>query len=731
MLFDEPTSALDPEMINEVLDVMVALAEEGMTMMVVTHEMGFARKVANRVIFMDKGEIVEDATERRLLRQAAHRAGAGSSCRRSCSIEASPGTSRRQASRGKCDSPMSLSTSQPPDAAKREDDDPSGSWSLARLPLGISPPQREFSWLTLNFPPDLEQEFRRDYARKSLWHFRLGIGIAFALWVGFGILDNWIVPDVKHGVWLIRYAIVAPFLILGFLFSHSRHFGRFMQAAAVAIFFNSTFCLTAMVDLVIQPAGAHPYTAGLLLALPCVCVVFRLRFVHGVWASLVALLVDNAAAIWLTDIPAVIIVSNNFFAVSASILGLVAGYNMEVYIRRDFLLRRAAERSIEQLEALREIGQSVGSTLDVDRVLTTTVTHAVELCNANGGVIYEFDDDDEKFHFRASHRVEPKLIEALRAAPLGREEGVIGQAAAALAPVQIPDIANEPGVALPRARGIIARSGYRSLLAVPLLRERRIMGALVIGRREVGSFSPESVNLLQMFATQSGLAIQNARLFREIEEKSRQLESANLAKSRFLAAASHDLRQPLHALGLFVAQLRGGADAAEQGRLVERIDVLRRGDEPAVQCAPRHRTARRRRADAHAHGISARAALAPDRDEFRRAGTPEGASAARAAVRGLDLQRFHPARAHPAQSRVQRGALHEPRRRARRRAANAAARCASKCWTPARELRRASARTSSTNSSGWPTPAGIGRADSASAYPSSSACAGCSIIRSS
>jgi glutamate/aspartate transport system ATP-binding protein len=63
MLFDEPTSALDPEMINEVLDVMVELAQEGMTMMVVTHEMGFARKVANRVIFMDQGEIVEDASK--------------------------------------------------------------------------------------------------------------------------------------------------------------------------------------------------------------------------------------------------------------------------------------------------------------------------------------------------------------------------------------------------------------------------------------------------------------------------------------------------------------------------------------------------------------------------------------------------------------------------------------------------------------------------------------------
>jgi glutamate/aspartate transport system ATP-binding protein len=63
MLFDEPTSALDPEMINEVLDVMVGLAQEGMTMMVVTHEMGFAKKVANRVVFMDKGHILEDCSK--------------------------------------------------------------------------------------------------------------------------------------------------------------------------------------------------------------------------------------------------------------------------------------------------------------------------------------------------------------------------------------------------------------------------------------------------------------------------------------------------------------------------------------------------------------------------------------------------------------------------------------------------------------------------------------------
>jgi glutamate/aspartate transport system ATP-binding protein len=73
MLFDEPTSALDPEMVNEVLDVMVDLAREGMTIMVVTHEMGFARKVADRVIFMDVGKIVEDCTNDEFFRDMESR----------------------------------------------------------------------------------------------------------------------------------------------------------------------------------------------------------------------------------------------------------------------------------------------------------------------------------------------------------------------------------------------------------------------------------------------------------------------------------------------------------------------------------------------------------------------------------------------------------------------------------------------------------------------------------
>jgi signal transduction histidine kinase len=97
-------------------------------------------------------------------------------------------------------------------------------------------------------------------------------------------------------------------------------------------------------------------------------------------------------------------------------------------------------------------------------------------------------------------------------------------------------------------RDLIARSGNRALLAVPLARENRVFGALAVFRRTPGEFAPRTVELLSSFASQSALAIQNARLYQEIDEKSRQVELASQHKSQFLANMSHELRTPLNAI---------------------------------------------------------------------------------------------------------------------------------------------------------------------------------------
>jgi two-component system, NtrC family, sensor kinase len=205
-------------------------------------------------------------------------------------------------------------------------------------------------------------------------------------------------------------------------------------------------------------------------------------------------------------------------------------------------------RSVGELRALGEVGQAVSSTLELETVLTRIASHAVQLSGADGGAIYEYDEATQDFQLRGSHQIEKELVEALHSSPIQLGSGAVGQAATTRAPVEVTDILDERQYAAARFRPLLRQLGYRSLLAVPLLREERIMGGLTIYRRRTGNFSTEVVNLLQTFATQSVLAIQNARLFREIEDKSRQIEAANRHKSEFLANMSHELRTPLNAI---------------------------------------------------------------------------------------------------------------------------------------------------------------------------------------
>ena len=210
---------------------------------------------------------------------------------------------------------------------------------------------------------------------------------------------------------------------------------------------------------------------------------------------------------------------------------------------------RTAEltRSVEQLTALGEVSRAVTSTLDVETVLDTIVSRANQLANADGCLIYEYDEATEEFHVRKTHNLDADFVETIRRIPLRKGEGLAGRATELREPVQVADVAL-PGAYESGLREAVIRAGQRAALSVPLLREDQIIGSLNLTRKTPGEFPPEVVELLKTFATQSALAIQNARLFHEIEDKSRQLEIASRHKSQFLANMSHELRTPLNAI---------------------------------------------------------------------------------------------------------------------------------------------------------------------------------------
>ena len=201
-------------------------------------------------------------------------------------------------------------------------------------------------------------------------------------------------------------------------------------------------------------------------------------------------------------------------------------------------------QSVAELRALGEISQTVNSTLDLETVLNTIVSKATQLAGTEAGAIYVYDQSGKGFRLRATYGMSDELLAAME-----KQHATISHAVGLLTaksePQQVPDLRDTPPEPI---NEIIMRAGYRARLLVPLIAPDGIVGALVVRRRTPGEFPKNTVDLLQTFAAQSVLAIQNARLFSEIGEKSRQLQVASQHKSQFLANMSHELRTPLNAI---------------------------------------------------------------------------------------------------------------------------------------------------------------------------------------
>jgi GAF domain-containing protein/two-component sensor histidine kinase len=235
---------------------------------------------------------------------------------------------------------------------------------------------------------------------------------------------------------------------------------------------------------------------------------------------------------------------------------------------------RELQVSLEEVGALSEVSRGVSSSLRLQDVLDTVARHAVNLSKSDGCGVFEFNHVRKGLDVVASYNLSSEFLWSIHTTTIDLGKTTIGQAAEFRQPLQIPDIADAHDYPF---RKLSLEAGFRSLLTVPM-RGDKVTRGIILLRQSPGQFDERVVNLLTTLASQSKVAIENARLFSEIEDKSREIEAANRHKSEFLANMSHELRTPLNAIiGFSEVLLDSSLKVTEAEQLQFLTDVLDSG----------------------------------------------------------------------------------------------------------------------------------------------------------
>ncbi len=222
--------------------------------------------------------------------------------------------------------------------------------------FGSMVPGMDLRWYDLRFQgacAHLEAPFELAYIENSMGHVRFACALGLLLFIVFGALDAMLLPGHTDQIWAIRFGLLCPAAVLTFAATYARWFARFMQPVIAGLVMFSGFCISAMVAIAPDPVN-YSYYAGNILVIIFGYAFFRLRFVWSTLAGWTVVASYQVAAIGFAETPAAVLINNNFFFLSANVIGMFASYYMEQYARRDFYMAYELNKERSALETYRD-----------------------------------------------------------------------------------------------------------------------------------------------------------------------------------------------------------------------------------------------------------------------------------------------------------------------------------------------------------------------------------------